>query len=98
MADLKSDSHSRRKFISLGLLAGAGAIAGNSSAQSVLESGETVKMLTQDGKLVEVDKALMPPPFLQKQATKRDVLSWIHPEEGSDVSSTRSKVINHGKG
>ena len=83
MADLKSDQHSRRKFISVGVLAGAGMITGPSTVQSVLESGETIKMLTRDGKLVEVDKALLHPQTLKKYAGKRDVLNWIHPEKSS---------------
>ncbi len=51
----------------------------SAAAQPVTESGETVKMLTQDGKLVEVDKALLAQSSLKKQASKKDVLRWIHP-------------------
>ncbi|MEP6795916.1 MAG: hypothetical protein ABJB16_16430 [Saprospiraceae bacterium] len=76
-----NNNPSRRKFLSLGLLAGAGLITTSASAQSLSESGETVKMLTQDGKLVEVDKALIVKSSSKKQASKKDVLGWINPTE-----------------
>jgi hypothetical protein len=68
--------NSRRKFLSLSIIAGAGLVAGKVSAQTAEESGEKIKMLTKDGKLVEVDKALL---TRKKQASKKDVLRWIHP-------------------
>ncbi len=80
MDDVNNINPSRRKFLSLGLLAGAGLITGEVSAQQpVIESGEKVKMLTKDGKLVEVDKAFITKNSSKKQATKKDVLGWIHP-------------------
>jgi len=53
---------SRRKFIKLGFTAGAGVLAGGGVISTISqdksqETGEKVKLLTQDGKLVEVDKA-----------------------------------------
>lgn len=71
-------NHSRRKFLSLSLLAGAGMVAGKANAQSAITDAETVKMLTQDGKLVEVSKSLVSTSQAKKQASKRDVLGWIH--------------------
>lgn len=79
MADINHKNHSRRKFLSLTLLAGAGLVTGDATAQPITESGEKIKMLTQDGKLVEVDKALLPQSSTINQATKKDVLTWIHP-------------------
>lgn len=79
MADKKKMHHSRRKFLSLGFLTGAGMIAGKASAQSIPETGETVKMLTKDGKIVEVDKSVLTLSAEKRQATKKDVLRWIHP-------------------
>ncbi|MFC1732393.1 4Fe-4S dicluster domain-containing protein [candidate division KSB1 bacterium] len=64
--------NTRRDFIRTGLIAGAGAIAGGSlisSCQSK-ESGEKVKLLTTDGKLVEVDKAQITPKLPSKEAAK----------------------------
>jgi molybdopterin-containing oxidoreductase family iron-sulfur binding subunit len=62
-----SDSkNSRRDFIKLGVLAGGTLIAGGVaksafSGSADEKSGEKVKMLTQDGKLVEVDKSSIQP-------------------------------------
>lgn len=70
------NQNSRRAFLSFSILAGAGLVAGKATAQPVEGSGETVKMLTKDGKLVEVDKALLSG---TRKATKKDILSWIHP-------------------
>jgi hypothetical protein len=81
MAENNQNSTSRRKFLSLGLLTGAGMVTGKLNAQAAIESGETVKMLTQDGKVVEVDKAMLPGADQHKQASKKDVLHWIHPEK-----------------
>jgi len=35
-------------------------------------------MLTKEGKLVSVDKSMLPPASVKKQANKNDVLRWIH--------------------
>jgi Fe-S-cluster-containing dehydrogenase component len=56
------DRQSRRKFIKLGIGAGAGVIAGGGVITAIsrageAESGEKIKLLSPDGKLVEVDKA-----------------------------------------
>ena len=79
-----SNSHrkdsSRRKFLSLGLLAaGSGLVATKATAQAVPESGKTVKMLTPDGKLVEVDQAIIDQAKVGKKASKKDIIEWIHP-------------------
>jgi len=81
MADASNKNHSRRKFLSLGILAGAGLITTNVSAQSLNENEETVKMLTQDGKLVEVKKSLLAKASTKKPGSKKDVLGWIHSEK-----------------
>ncbi|MGA9271676.1 MAG: 4Fe-4S dicluster domain-containing protein [Lutimonas sp.] len=60
----KNDQN-RRKFLQLGLLSGVTALAGNSLIQSLQDedtadsgdSGEKVRVLTPDGKMVEVDAA-----------------------------------------
>lgn len=58
----KEDNNSdRRKFLRLGLLAGGAAIAGTVIGKTMLaepaDSGKKVKVLTADGKLVEVDSS-----------------------------------------
>jgi len=62
MSRKKIERQSRRKFLKLGLTVGSGAVLGGSvlaaiTNSSETESGEKVKMLTSDGKLVEVDKS-----------------------------------------
>lgn len=79
MAD-NSNNPSRRRFLSLSILAGAGMIAGKADAQPEIETGEKIKMLTPDGKLVEVDKGALTK-ATKKPASKKDVLRWIHPEK-----------------
>jgi hypothetical protein len=81
MFEKSGTNPSRRKFLSFGLIAGAGLLTNVASAQGMTESGETVKMLTQDGKVVEVDKALLKKTSQKKTASKKDVLRWIHPEK-----------------
>jgi hypothetical protein len=75
-----SNTPSRRRFLSLSLLAGAGLVAGKADAQPVTETGDKIKMLTPDGKLVEVDKGALVK-ATKKPASKKDVLRWIHPEK-----------------
>ncbi len=61
----KKDKSSRRKFLETGAAAAAG-IALGLAAGNLLQPGheeapEMVKMLTADGKLVEIEKRLIPP-------------------------------------
>ncbi len=79
MQDPDKKLHSRRKFLSLSLLAGASLTAGKVTAQANQETGEKVHLLTKDGKLVEVDKSILSTAPGKKKATKRDVFGWIHP-------------------
>ncbi len=59
--------NSRRNFLKLGLGIGGAALAGSalrglipsSSDDKLLDSGEKIKLLTPDGKLVEVDRSLL---------------------------------------
>jgi hypothetical protein len=79
MSDPNQKNQSRRKFLSFGVLAGIGLFASNVSAQPEITSHEKVNMLTQDGKLVEIDKALLRQDQQKKRATKKDILRWIYP-------------------
>jgi len=63
---MKNDNPSRRKFLKLGAAAGASALfLGGGKILSALnahdskQTGEKIKVLTQDGKLVDVDKGHM---------------------------------------
>lgn len=65
MSDVNQNmENSRRKFLRYGLMAGAGAVAGHTLLRATAQSpeepgGETVKVLTTDGKLVEIPKSAM---------------------------------------
>lgn len=78
MSDAKNQAHSRRKFLSFGVLAGVGAVANKIAAQTPPDSGEEMMMLTKDGKLVAIDKSVLDNSTQKKQATKRDIMSWVH--------------------
>lgn len=71
---MKEKSTSRRDFIRKGLLAAAVATAGPLSTKAS-PSGETVKMLTPDGKLVEVDKAVLAKAS-KKKVNNKEILDW----------------------
>lgn len=76
----------RRSFLKLGLLA-AGLTAVGSGLQESLtedkglaksEGGEKMKMLTPDGKLVEIDKALFDKLSTKKKANNSEIYQWMN--------------------
>jgi hypothetical protein len=71
----ENKKESRRKFLGWGIAT----VAVLSAAKFVLpfrkEDKKTVKMLTQDGKLVEVDIAALPPQ--KKKITNQELQTWI---------------------
>lgn len=67
-------STNRRDFLKKSLLAAA-AVSATPLAAKASGSGETVKMLTPDGKLVEVDKAILAK-ATKKKVTNREILEW----------------------
>lgn len=79
MKQKSTDPGSRRRFLSLGLLGGAGLLTQKVEAMTALpEEEETVSMLTADGKLVQVSKKVLE----QTQGGKKDktrnedILNW----------------------
>jgi hypothetical protein len=79
MKNTKKTERSRRKFLSLGLLGGASLIAPMAHAQgSEVEDTdtETIKMLTPDGKLVEVKKTVVAKSANRSKARNEDILNW----------------------
>ena len=62
----KPADKSRRDFLSMFI-----------SADKKAASSETVKMLTPDGKLVEVDKAVFDQVTGKKKASKEEILNWM---------------------
>jgi hypothetical protein len=76
------EKHNRRKFLSLGLLAGAAMLAPGVQAES-LESNsgneETVMLLTPDGKLVKVKKSVVQKAKSGTKASNQEILKWTNP-------------------
>ncbi len=62
----KQDGQTRRGFFSLFL-----------SGKEKSTSDEKVKMLTADGKLVEVDRAVYEQLSGKQKATNKDILNWM---------------------
>ena len=74
--DIKS-TKTRRKFLNKGLVIGAGLITG--SSEILQPKIKRVKMLTADGKVVEVDTSKIK---LKNLNTKnKDILNWMDQEK-----------------
>ena len=65
----------RRKFLFAGISLAAVWAAFRFGNKSVSKTPQTMKFLTQDGKLVEVDMDKLP--ITKKAASKDDVQHWI---------------------
>ena len=70
----ENKNQSRRKFITWGV-ASAVLFTAVKIILPAKKKPETVKMLTQDGKLVEVDIASLPPQ--KKKVTNDELKNWI---------------------
>jgi hypothetical protein len=68
MGNKKTTDQSRRGFFSL--------LLGENRKPSA-ESGEKIKMLTADGKLVEVDKSVFEKVSAGKKASNKEILNWM---------------------
>ncbi len=66
---------SRKKFIGVGISAAALFTAFKFFIPKKKEKSETVKMLTQDGKLVEIDITALP--SKKKKITNKELQTWI---------------------
>ncbi len=74
MSEQDNHANSRRNFLKLGLLTGGSVIAGagltnalsSDSSEEKKETGEKVKVLTADGKLIEVDSSMVAHPSEKK--------------------------------
>lgn len=75
--------NNRRKFLSLGLLSGAALLVPVTKAAALVSNqqaeNKTVKFLTKEGKLVEVDADQLPQ--TAKPASNEEVKNWIKPEQ-----------------
>ncbi len=62
----KTDNKSRRDFLSLFL-----------SADNNKGNPEMVKMLTAEGKLVEIDKAVLEEATKKQKSTNKEIFDWM---------------------
>ena len=86
MKGKKADGHpNRRKFLTLGLLGGAGLISQSASAMLPIQpEEETVPMLTPDGKLVQVPKQVFEQLQGRQKAANKDILNWTTTQHKSN--------------
>ena len=70
---------SRKKFIGIGISAAALVTTFKFFIPKKKNKTNTVKMLTQDGKLVAVDIAALPPK--KKKITNKEMQNWIKNKE-----------------
>ena len=72
MGNKKTEDKSRRWFLSLFL-------SGNDDASTAKlpGDGEKVKMLTAEGKLVEVDKRILDAATKKQKASNKQILTWM---------------------
>ncbi|HLG39820.1 MAG TPA: hypothetical protein VI461_09135 [Chitinophagaceae bacterium] len=68
----KSPTNSRRSFLS-SFFSGKNNVSSDTSVNH-----EKVKMLTADGKLVEVDKVLLDKAVNRFKAKKKDIFNWMN--------------------
>lgn len=75
---VEKKTNSRREFLKKGLVAGAGVLATAGLVEAYLdtsaaESGEKVKVLTTDGKIMEVDQAHLRYPRVSREESKKGI-------------------------
>ena len=68
---------SRKKFLLGGLAALTSVLAYKSGIQKS-EKKEMVKMLTADGKLVEVDKKVLDAITAKKKVSNKEIVAWMN--------------------
>jgi len=75
--DKKKVRNSRREFLGTGVVAGAGIVVGVAAGNLLKEQHtETVKMMTADGKLVEVEKRFLPDKA-GKPVSNEELKNWM---------------------
>ncbi len=72
---MNEKTNSRRDFLKKGFLAAAAATAAPLTGKAEATRGEKVKMLTADGKLVEVDKDVLAKASKNK-VNNKEILDW----------------------
>lgn len=77
----KETKTNRRDFFKFGLLAGSALLAGKTRAENLsdkaTENGEKIKMLTPDGKLVEVYQSQIERVVNKEKLSDEEVWNWM---------------------
>lgn len=74
----------RRDFITIILAAGASiGLLSSFNKSSKNKNTEKIKMLTTDGKLVEIDKSMIEKEITTSRASNKEVLEWMNSEPGN---------------
>jgi hypothetical protein len=87
------DQNKRRELLALGLIAGAGALAGNGIKKiiSTVEGDQKVKMMTAKGELVEVDVRHLPKKWRQKPVSNAELKEWMEHKKTASNNPTFTK-------
>ena len=70
--------NSRRNFLKNALIAGAVTGLFSPFRKSKKNSTEKIKLLTPDGRLVEIDKSAIKKEIISTRATDNEVLEWMN--------------------
>jgi uncharacterized protein (DUF2236 family) len=79
------DQIKRREVLALGIIAGAGALAGSVINSIATDSSkQTQKMMTASGELVEVDIRHLPQKIREKPISNAALKEWMESEKKMD--------------
>lgn len=79
---MNKKTNKRREFLALGLLAGAGALTGFKAMKLICEPREKIKLISADGKVVEVDARYLPPTS-SKPLSNSELQQWLEKNKNS---------------
>jgi hypothetical protein len=74
-----SENKNRRKFIKEAISALAISSLAIPAFAETKPKGKMIKMLTSEGKLVEVDESVLNK-FQKKKANNKDIVNWVKPK------------------
>jgi phage repressor protein C with HTH and peptisase S24 domain len=73
------DNNNRRNFLrSILLTAGTLGLVSTANKKPTSENKEKIRMLTADGKLIEVDKSVIEKNTALKRASDKEVFEWMN--------------------
>lgn len=79
----KKDKNKRREFLALGIIAGAGALAGSNFNKIISERGrDKIRLITSSGEVVEVEARHLPEGIRKKPVSNETLKKWMEGEDG----------------